>query len=145
LIKSSYGFAMEKANPLFEMSDLVVAETTCDGKKKMFELLGSFKPMHILELPQKPDGEEGFALWKAELAKLLRRLESLTGVDVTDDRLREAIRLMNRERRLRREIARLAGRGLSGREVLEAKARFRRSRDWPLMNRSAARPAGRRI
>lgn len=122
LIKSSYGFAMEKANPLFEMSDLVVAETTCDGKKKMFELLGSFKPMHVLELPQKPSGAEGFALWKVELAKLLDRLEALTGETVTEDRLREAIRLMNRERRLRREIARLAGRGLSGREVLEAKS-----------------------
>jgi len=122
LIKSSYGFALEKENPIFEMSELVVAETTCDGKKKMFELLGEIKPLHVLELPQKPGGDEGFSLWKAELARLQSRLEDLTGVRVTEARLRDAIRLMNRERRLRREIARFAGRGLTGREVLDAKS-----------------------
>jgi len=122
LIKSSYGFALEKANPIFEMSDLVVAETTCDGKKKMFERLQEFKPVHVLELPQKPDDEGAFLRWKAEIVKLRERLEELTGNTVTDDNLRAAIRLMNRERALRREIARLAGHGLTGREVLDAKS-----------------------
>ena len=59
LIKSTFGFALEKANPLFEMGDLVVAETTCDGKKKMFELLADHKPMFVLELPQKPEDADG--------------------------------------------------------------------------------------
>jgi len=122
LIKSSYGFALEQANPIFEMSDLVVAETTCDGKKKMFERLEEFKPLHVLELPQKPDDEGGFIRWKGEVVKLRRRLEELTGNSITDDKLREAIRLMNRERGLRRQIARLAGHGLTGREVLDAKS-----------------------
>jgi predicted CoA-substrate-specific enzyme activase len=122
LIKSSYGFALEKASPLFELSDLIVAETTCDGKKKMFELLGELKPIHVLELPQKPDDEAGFRRWKSEIEDLRRRLEELTGTAATEDRLREAIRLMNRERRLRRAVARRAGKGLTGREVLEAKS-----------------------
>ena len=122
LIKSSYGFALEKASPFFELSDLVVAETTCDGKKKMFELLGGFKPMAVLELPQKPDDASGFRHWLSELKGLRRRLEKLTGVKITDERLRDAIRLMNRERALRRGIGRLAGRGLTGREVLGARS-----------------------
>ena len=37
------------------MADLVVAETTCDGKKKMFELLAETQPMYVLELPQKAE------------------------------------------------------------------------------------------
>jgi predicted CoA-substrate-specific enzyme activase len=122
LIKSSYGFALEKANPLFEMSDLVVAETTCDGKKKMFELLAGHKPLVVLELPQKPEDEGGLRRWRQEIDRLMRRLEELTGNLITAAALRDAIRLMNRERTLRRAIARLAGRGLSGREVLEAKS-----------------------
>jgi predicted CoA-substrate-specific enzyme activase len=122
LIKSSYGFALEKANPIFEMSDFVVGETTCDGKKKMFERLQEFKSLHVLELPQKPDDEGGFIRWKGEIVKLRRRLEELTGNSISDDKLRAAIRLMNRERALRREVARLAGRGLTGREVLDAKS-----------------------
>jgi benzoyl-CoA reductase/2-hydroxyglutaryl-CoA dehydratase subunit BcrC/BadD/HgdB len=104
------------------MSDLVVAETTCDGKKKMFERLQDFKPVHVLELPQKPDDEGGFLRWKSEIVKLRSRLEELTGNPITDDKLRASIRLMNRERALRREIARLAGRALTGREVLDAKS-----------------------
>jgi predicted CoA-substrate-specific enzyme activase len=124
LIKSSYGFALEKASPLFEMSDLIVAETTCDGKKKMFELLGEIMPIHVLELPQKPDDEAGFRHWMSEIGGLCRRLEELTGTAITEDRLREAIRLMNRERALRRAVARRAGKGLTGREVLEAKSQI---------------------
>ena len=122
LIKSSYGFALEQANPIFEISDLVVAETTCDGKKKMFERLQEFRPLHVLELPQKPDDDGGFLRWKCEIVKLRGILEELTGNRITDDRLRDAIRLMNRERKLRRKIARLAGHGLTGREVLDAKS-----------------------
>ena len=36
LIKSTYGYSVTKSNPFLEMADLIVAETTCDGKKKMY-------------------------------------------------------------------------------------------------------------
>ena len=36
LIKSSYGFARTDKCPFFYFSDVVVGETTCDGKKKMY-------------------------------------------------------------------------------------------------------------
>ena len=49
LIKSSYGFALTDKCPFFYFSDLIVGETTCDGKKKMYEFLGEFKPIHIME------------------------------------------------------------------------------------------------
>ena len=35
LVKSSYGFAVEDKCPLFHFTDLIIGETTCDGKKKM--------------------------------------------------------------------------------------------------------------
>ena len=49
LIKSSYGFAKTDKCPFFYFSDLVVGETTCDGKKKMYEMLADFKPVHVVE------------------------------------------------------------------------------------------------
>ena len=55
LIKSTYGYHVQRSNPFLEMADLVVAETTCDGKKKMYELMGRSRPMYVLELPQKAD------------------------------------------------------------------------------------------
>ena len=36
LIKASYGFAVTDKCPFFYFSDVVVGETTCDGKKKMY-------------------------------------------------------------------------------------------------------------
>lgn len=45
LIKSSYGFILEGTCPFFAMSEAVIAETTCDGKKKMFELAAEIKPI----------------------------------------------------------------------------------------------------
>ena len=44
LIKSTYGYSVKQANPFLEMADLIVAETTCDGKKKMYELLARTRP-----------------------------------------------------------------------------------------------------
>src|SRR5512144_2324282 len=55
LIKSTFGYHVSGRNPFLNWADLVVAETTCDGKKKMFELMGTTKPMYVLELPQKAD------------------------------------------------------------------------------------------
>ena len=43
LIKSSYGFARTDKCPFFYFSDVVVGETTCDGKKKMYEYMSEFK------------------------------------------------------------------------------------------------------
>jgi len=107
LIKSTYGYHAQKANPFLEMADLIVAETTCDGKKKMYELMGRTRRMHVLELPQKPDAAEAMTHWKAEMRKLADALEDLFSVEITDAKLREAIELMNRQRSLKRGLAEL--------------------------------------
>ena len=43
LIKSTYGYHVTGRNPFLKWADLVVAETTCDGKKKMFELMAALQ------------------------------------------------------------------------------------------------------
>ena len=125
LIKSTYGYHVEKANPFLEMADLIVAETTCDGKKKMYELMGQTRDMVVLELPQKPDDPEAFAHWVAELHKLKAHLESRFNTTITPDRLRQAIKTMNRERRVRRELAHVMTHDappVTGRQLLNYKS-----------------------
>ena len=125
LIKSTFGYAVQKSNPFLEMADLLVAETTCDGKKKMYELLSERYPMHVVELPQKPDDPDALEHWVAELRKLRSALEERFGVEIGDDRLREAIAAMNGERALRRELAELMRSDappLTGRELLDLKS-----------------------
>jgi benzoyl-CoA reductase/2-hydroxyglutaryl-CoA dehydratase subunit BcrC/BadD/HgdB len=105
LIKSTYGYHVRKENPFLEMASLVVAETTCDGKKKMYELMAETRPMFVLEMTQKADTPEAFEHWVEELRKLRAELERRFSAQVTDVLLREAIALMNRERALRRSLA----------------------------------------
>lgn len=98
LIKSSYGFAITDTCPYFYFSDVLLAETTCDGKKKMYELMGEIKPMHIMNLPQTANDEDSLGLWKNEMIKFKEYLEEQFNVEISDEKLRDAIKLMNRER-----------------------------------------------
>jgi benzoyl-CoA reductase/2-hydroxyglutaryl-CoA dehydratase subunit BcrC/BadD/HgdB len=109
LIKSTYGFWVEHANPFLEMAALVVGETTCDGKKKMLELLAAGKPTYVLELPQKAADADALAHWHAELAKLKAVLEARFRCTITPQALRDAIGRMNRERACRRRLAERMG------------------------------------
>jgi benzoyl-CoA reductase/2-hydroxyglutaryl-CoA dehydratase subunit BcrC/BadD/HgdB len=70
LIKSSYGFILEGTCPFFSVSEAVIAETTCDGKKKMFELISDIKPVFVMDLPQLPDEPEALHNWTVMIRKL---------------------------------------------------------------------------
>ena len=98
LIKSSYGFAVSDKCPYTYFSDLIVGETTCDGKKKMYELLGRIKPTYILHLPQGHDSDP-VTVWTAELCRFIKYLEDNFNVTITDAMLREAARKRNLERK----------------------------------------------
>jgi benzoyl-CoA reductase/2-hydroxyglutaryl-CoA dehydratase subunit BcrC/BadD/HgdB len=98
LIKSSYGFAITDTCPYFHFADLLLAETTCDGKKKMYELLGELKPLHLMQLPQVAN-PAALDYWVDELKLLIARLEREFEVTITEEKLRDAVRLLNAERR----------------------------------------------
>ena len=99
LIKSSYGFGKTDKCPYFYFSDLVVGETTCDGKKKMYEYMAEFKPVHVMQLPNSVKDDASRALWKAEMLRLQKTVEERFGHEISEDALRDAIALKNRERR----------------------------------------------
>lgn len=100
LIKSSYGFAVSDKCPYTYFSDLIVGETTCDGKKKMYELLGKLKEVYVLKLPQ-GDSPDALQLWTAELHRFRKYLEETFDISITDAALRQAARVRNEERAAR--------------------------------------------
>ena len=107
LIKSSYGFAITDKCPYFYFSDVLLAETTCDGKKKMCELMSKIKPMHVMNLPQTAEGEIALTLWENEMIRFKNFLEKEFDIEITDESLRDAIKLMNRERNAMKRLHRL--------------------------------------
>jgi benzoyl-CoA reductase/2-hydroxyglutaryl-CoA dehydratase subunit BcrC/BadD/HgdB len=104
LIKSSFGFAATDTCPYFRFSDLVVGDTTCDGKKKMFELLADYRPMHVLQLPQDPSSEMSLRFWEYEIERYKTKIEDVTGCEIHEKDLSFAIRLMNRERNAKKAL-----------------------------------------
>lgn len=125
LIKSTFGYHATGKNPFLNQADLVVAETTCDGKKKMFELMSATKPMYVLELPHKSGDADALERWTQEVRKFKEHLEQRFQTRITDEKLRDASLLMNRERGLRRQLAELMTHDqppLSGRQLIEFKS-----------------------
>ena len=96
LIKSSYGFAKTDKCPFFYFSDLIVGETTCDGKKKkcMRCWLSSSRSMS-LNCPtarQKP----AYGLYRQELIRFKEVLETKFGTVITEDAIRRQIHNRNK-------------------------------------------------
>ena len=106
LIKSSYGFALTDKCPYTYFSDLIVGETTCDGKKKMFEMLGKLKPTYILHLPQGHDSDP-VTVWTAELRRFIAFLEEKFNLTITDEALRQAARQRNAQRQAHMKLMEL--------------------------------------
>jgi len=104
LIKASYGHALLDNCPYLHQADFLLADATCDGKKKMFELLSKIKQLHVLMLPQTADGKEVLMYWMAELGKVKNILEDLTQQFITDETLEAQITLYNRMKKATNDV-----------------------------------------
>jgi benzoyl-CoA reductase/2-hydroxyglutaryl-CoA dehydratase subunit BcrC/BadD/HgdB len=122
LIKSFMGFKMGGVCPYVESADLIIGETTCDGKKKAYELFGELAPVYVMELPQmkRPQDKQ---LWRSELDRLVTELEKVSGRTLTFEALQQATKEVNDKRRAlqRLNAARAASPApISGKDALLA-------------------------
>jgi len=120
LIKSFVGFKLSRLCPYIESCDLVVGETTCDGKKKAYEIFEEYAPVYVMEIPQMKQACDR-ELWKAEVRRFKERIEAVAGQEITAAKLKEAIKLVNgRQRVLQRlnQIRAAVPTPISGRDVL---------------------------
>ncbi|WP_130863885.1 double-cubane-cluster-containing anaerobic reductase [Bacilliculturomica massiliensis] len=104
LIKCSYGLAASDACPYFYFSDMILAETTCDGKKKMFELMKKLKPVHVMQLPPGREGTGALDFWEQEIRRAALAIGEQLGKEITEEALHRAIVQKNRERRAMVEL-----------------------------------------
>jgi len=104
LIKSSYGYAITNMCPYFDLCDFLVGETTCDGKKKMYELLQDEKQLFLMNLPPESDDASSLEYWKKEIFRFKYFLEEQTTSEISDSAVKRQVRLHNNMRRLLRSI-----------------------------------------
>lgn len=98
LIKSFVGFKLAKICPFTESCDLIVGETTCDGKKKTYEAFGEYVNMYVMEVPQQKNASDRDML-RAEMVRYKEKLEELTGKTITVEDLKQGIATVNGKRK----------------------------------------------
>jgi benzoyl-CoA reductase/2-hydroxyglutaryl-CoA dehydratase subunit BcrC/BadD/HgdB len=98
LIKASVGARLERTCPFFRIADMYVGETTCDGKKKAWEILAQDVPMHIMDMPQMKRPKD-IEKWADEIKEFAGVVEEFTGNKITPEKLNEAIHIINEKRR----------------------------------------------
>jgi len=99
LVRSTFGMALSGTCPYKKLKDFALGETTCDAKKKTWDLLG----IKTLEVPQRKNPIDR-DLWKHEVYAFKDMVESLSQVKVTPERLSETIKLVNRKRKILQRI-----------------------------------------
>ena len=98
LIKASVGARLGRTCPYFRIADMFVGETTCDGKKKAYEILAEDVKMHVMQLPQLKRPQDAKA-WADEIHEFIKVVEEFTGNTITVEKLNNAIRIINEKRR----------------------------------------------
>ncbi len=120
MVKSAYGFKAGRICPYFQVVDFVYGETTCDAKKKTWEILDRLVPTHVMEIPQMKRARDR-ALWLEEIKDFKARVEEVSGSAVSEDKLAGAIRLINRKRLALQRLTKLRASNpapISGRDAL---------------------------
>lgn len=105
LIKSAVGFALGNICPYFNSLDLLIGETTCDGKKKTWEIMDKNFPcdMYVVETPHCKDRVAAREHWIAELKLLIKKLENLTDNKLNIKKLKDTmIKIENKRNQIRR-------------------------------------------
>ena len=120
LIKSFVGFKLSRLCPYIESCDLVVGETTCDGKKKAYEIFADYAPVYVMEIPQMKNACDR-DLWKTEILRFKEKIEEITGNKITPEKLQAAVKVVNDRRRALQRLNQLRAASpvpISGRDVL---------------------------
>lgn len=98
LIKASIGARLDRTCPFFSIADIFVGETTCDGKKKAWEILEQEAPVYVMDLPQQKRPKD-ITAWADEIRAFMAKVEEVTGNKITAESLAASIKLINDKRR----------------------------------------------
>jgi len=105
LVKSTLGMAFSKICPYGPILDMMVGETTCDVKKKTWEILAD-PTFHVMEVPQKKEAID-VELWRKAVREFKDKVEEIVGRKVEPQQLAASTRVMNAKRRALQRLTEL--------------------------------------
>ena len=120
MVKSAFGFKVGRICPFSQAVDFIYGETTCDAKKKTWELLDQYVPTHVMEIPQLKR-ERDKRLWIEEVMDFKQAIEERVGKKITEKDLKSGIETLNRKRQAMQRLNNLRHHNpspISGRDML---------------------------
>jgi len=120
MVKSAFGFKAGRICPYFQAVDFVYGETTCDAKKKTWEILDRLVPTYVMEIPQRKR-ERDRTLWIEEVKEFKAKVEAVSGKTISPEQLAAAITVINGKRRALQRLTALRAANpapISGKDAL---------------------------
>ncbi|MFV0563196.1 double-cubane-cluster-containing anaerobic reductase [Malaciobacter mytili] len=106
LIKSAHGFKLQKTCAYTQSSDFIYGETTCEAKKKTWEILNKHHPVKVMNIPHMKR-EKDLKLWKEELVEFKEHIESITGEKLSLEEMKKGTKIVNEKREALQRLDRL--------------------------------------
>jgi len=108
LIKAFMGFKLAMVCPYIECCDLIVGETTCDGKKKAYESFNQVTQgkVYVMEVPHTKT-QEAKELFFKEVTKFKEKIENIAKSKLTLDSLKRWTSIINEKRKALARLERL--------------------------------------
>jgi benzoyl-CoA reductase/2-hydroxyglutaryl-CoA dehydratase subunit BcrC/BadD/HgdB len=105
--RSQIGYLTSKKNPYYEVVDLIAIPITDNHVRAFSNTAGFYTPELESFVFGVPHVKDKLALdyYLQGINRLKKKLEELTGIEITDSRIRQSIELCNRERALLKEIS----------------------------------------
>lgn len=120
MVKSAYGFKAGRICPYFQSVDFVYGETTCDAKKKTWEILDRLVPTYVMEIPQMKR-ERDRVLWLEEVKDFKNKVEEVCKKAISTEDLAGAIKIINNKRKALQRLTTLRSANpapISGKDAL---------------------------
>ncbi|RXJ79959.1 double-cubane-cluster-containing anaerobic reductase [Arcobacter sp. F2176] len=98
LIKSAHGFKLQRTCAYTQSSDFIYGETTCEAKKKTWEILNKHHPVHVMNIPHMKRDKD-LKMWKEEIVEFKKHIEEVTGKKLSLEEMLEGTRIINEKRK----------------------------------------------
>jgi benzoyl-CoA reductase/2-hydroxyglutaryl-CoA dehydratase subunit BcrC/BadD/HgdB len=107
--RAQLGERLLKRNPYYCSIDMLVAPITCQHLKKVAEIWEYYGEMKIFKLgvPHQYCGDYQLEYYAGGLRELKETLEKLTGIEITYERMSDAVRLYNSMRELFKKLSQM--------------------------------------
>ena len=98
LIKSAHGFKLQGTCAYTQSADFIYGETTCDAKKKTWEILGKHHPVRVMNIPHMKR-EKDLKLWKEEIVDFKKHIEEITGKSLSLEEMKNGTKTINEKKK----------------------------------------------